>query len=86
MLSGAAGFPDFGMSVNPAKTRLTFDVRPGPGAPRLAHNTVVDGCGNEFVPWCACPPWLTHILQVPGMCLYSKAAALQGCLHALTPW
>ncbi|KAK9842467.1 hypothetical protein WJX81_001464 [Elliptochloris bilobata] len=46
------GFPDYNMRVNPAKTRVTFDLRPGPYMPRLLRNTVVDGCGTEFVPWC----------------------------------
>ena len=48
-----AGFPDYGMRVNPAKTRVTFDLRPGPHVRSLPRNTVFDGCNNEFVPWCA---------------------------------
>lgn len=62
------------MSVNPAKTRVTFDLRPGPGAPRLPRNTVVDACGAEFVPWCtpaskalifarSCPPGINRLLN-----------------------
>lgn len=79
----AAGFPDYGMSVNPAKTRVTFDLRPGPGAPRLPRNTVTDGCGAEFVPWCArCREGVLVALGV---------ACLHGCLYvirhsAAAPW
>ena len=45
------------MHLNPAKTRVTFDLRPGPRAARLPRNTVCDGCHNEFVPWCAPLAW-----------------------------
>lgn len=46
-----AGFPDYGVSVNPAKTRMSFELR-APGGGPLPRNTVTDARGREFMPWC----------------------------------
>ena len=65
------------MRVNPAKTRVTFDLRPGPHVPRLPRNTVTDGCHNEFVPWCA-----TSTAATDNQCLHTALAELPCICYA----
>ncbi len=45
-----AGFPDYGVSVNPAKTRVSFELVAA--GRRLPRNTVRATDGQEFMPWC----------------------------------
>jgi hypothetical protein len=45
-----AGFPDYGVSVNLAKTRVSFEL--SAGGRRLPRNTVRSADGQEFMPWC----------------------------------
>ncbi|BDA46320.1 probable telomerase reverse transcriptase [Coccomyxa sp. Obi] len=44
------GFPEYGVSVNPAKTRVSFELRASGAA--LPRNTVRGADGQEFMPWC----------------------------------
>ena len=86
------------MSVNPAKTRVTFDLRPGPGAPRLPRNTVVDACGAEFVPWCppafkalifarSCPPGVTRPFNAElGSSFLPSSPIINTCSTRLMRW
>lgn len=46
----AAGFPDYGVHMNPAKTKLSFDMRLGDQA--LPRNTYTAKDGQEFLKWC----------------------------------
>ena len=46
----AAGFPDYGVQMNPAKTKLSFDMRVGGEA--LPRNTYAARDGQEFLKWC----------------------------------
>ena len=46
-----AGFPDQGIAVNPAKTRLNFDML-APNGGHLARNVWHDGTGRAFIKWC----------------------------------
>ena len=45
-----AGFPDYGVQMNPAKTKLSFDMRAGGSV--LPRNTYTAKDGKEFLKWC----------------------------------
>ena len=46
----STGFPEYGVSVNPAKTRVSFELRASGEV--LRRNTVRGADGQEFMPWC----------------------------------
>ena len=45
-----AGFPDYGIQMNPAKTKLSFDMRIGGTV--LPRNIYTAEDGQEFLKWC----------------------------------
>lgn len=45
----APGFADYGISINPAKTRANFDALPGWPRFRCTYQT---SDGQEFIKWC----------------------------------
>ena len=45
-----AGFPDYGVRMNPVKTKVSFDMSTGGQA--LPRNTYVARNGQEYLKWC----------------------------------
>lgn len=47
-----AGFDKDGLSINPDKTKLNFDMANAVTASPLLQQLWYDGAGNKFLPWC----------------------------------